>query len=82
MRDREKMTAFAIDAVIGRLFTDGDFLRVARKNPESIALAYNLGPREAEGFKDIVSKFDKIGAVDLAKGTVASGYGCTSGGDD
>lgn len=80
--EREKMFACNIDALIGRLFTDGDFLKMAKANPEHAALAYNLSKRETEGVRDLVGKITgKITADELAKATIASGYGCTSGGD-
>jgi hypothetical protein len=81
MAEKERMFGFSIEAAIGRLFTDRKFLEMARAHPDAAALAYNLGPKETKGFKDIVSKFDAVSAVELAKGTVASGYGCSGGGD-
>lgn len=80
-RERERMFAYSIESLIGRLFTDEEFLKMAKDNPEHVSLAYNLSKRETEGLRDFISKMDKINAVELAKGTVAGGYGCSSGGD-
>lgn len=82
MADKERVFGYAIEAVIGRLFTDKKFLEITRTHPDAAALAYNLGPEETKGFKEIVSQFDAVTAAELAKGTVAGGYGCQSGGDE
>jgi len=79
--EREKMLAPSIEALIGRLFTDRKFLRIAKEQPDIVTHLYNLSKREAEGVKEIISKMDKTSAAELAKVTVASGYGCSGGGD-
>lgn len=79
--ERERMFTYSIEGLIGRLFTDSEFLETTKKNPEAIAHAYFLGSREVKILKDIINKIDLVKASELARDIAAGGYGCASGGD-